>query len=402
MSNESIKLIAIGDVQSHRKDPKSLFGLVKDHFRGADLTICQLEATLSNKGAVRTDVRNPVHRVPPENVDALLSAGINIVSFAGNNNLDYGLEAFFDTIELLKRNNIMVVGAGKNLSEARSPVYLTAKDTTIAFVNFCSLLRDGYAATSSRGGISPLRVYTFYEPLENIYEQPGSPSRTITMMDHNDLKEALDSIKKAKEQSDIVVASFHWGVHFTHDLAIYQPDLAYAAIEAGADIVLGTHPHCLQAIDVYKGKYIFYSLGNFAFEQSNPIARKGVSEYLSFYNLHMDEELPEHPHPSHCRKTMITKFIIQNKAIESVSILPVYFNNNSLPEPLSRGSKMHTEIMGLMKDLCSEIGTELEERGDEAIVLPTKTHDIDTRKWVRDRKMSYPWLARLSTESKRA
>ena len=291
-----------------------------------------------------------------------------------------------------------MVGAGADLSEATAPVTLTAGDTKVAFVNFCSILRDGYEATSTRAGISPLHVSTFYEPLENIYEQPGTPPRTVTVVDNRDLKRALDTIRRAKQDSDIVVACFHWGVHFTHDLATYQPDVGYAAIDAGADIVLGTHPHCLQAIDVYKGKFILYSLGNFAFEQEAKVAREGVSKYLSFYGLPTDAELPQHPHPYHCRKTVIAKFTIKEGSVDQLVLVPCFFNADAQPEPLMAGTALFENVVGLIERLSAEIGTSVERRGDELVVLPEKVLAIDARDWVRDRVLSYPWLQKIAVE----
>lgn len=399
MPDNTVKIAAVGDVQPHRDNPDDLFVLVKEHLEWADVRVCQLEATLSEKGTVRTDVRNPTHRVPPENVKALTSANFDVATFAGNNNLDFGLEAFSDTIELLEHHGIKVVGAGNNVDEARSPVLLKVGNTTLAFLNFCSILRDGYRATEKRAGVSPLQVATYYEPLENIYEQPGTPARTITIPDHADMQAALDFIRQARDMADVVIVSFHWGVHFTHDLAMYQPDVAYAAIDAGADLIIGTHPHCLQAVDVYKGKYILYSLGNFAFEQPVPAARKGVKEYLSFYSLPTDPELPEHPHPAHCRKTVVAKITLKGNGVERLSLVPVFFNGERQPEPLSPGSVLHGEIASLMDSLCSEIGVRTVVDGDELVVLPTKTQDIDAREWVRERSLSYPWLNRLSMDS---
>jgi hypothetical protein len=264
-------------------------------------------------------------------------------------------------------------------------------------VNFCSILRDGYAATAGSPGISPLRVSTFYEPLENIYEQPGTPSRTVTVPNQADLDVCLAQVRAARERADVVIGCFHWGVHFTYDLAEYQPEVAYAAIDAGCDLVLGTHPHCLQAIDVYKGKYIFYSLGNFAFEQPEAIAQKGVKEYLSFYGIPLEPELAVHPHPRHCRKTILVKIAVAEKSISGVSFLPVYFTDDAVPEVQEPGSPMYEDILGLMDELCDEIGTHVERRGGEAFVPLEKARDVDTRRLVQSRKNSYPWLRRLAT-----
>jgi poly-gamma-glutamate capsule biosynthesis protein CapA/YwtB (metallophosphatase superfamily) len=393
-SGASVRLVAVGDVQPNRPDPGSLFNLVKPQLEAGDLRVCQLEATLSERGTVRTDVRNPAHQVHPRNIEALTAAGFDIVSFAGNNNLDYGLDAFQDTIDLCRSNGIEVVGGGRSLAEASAPVVLPANGGRVAFVNFCSILRDGYAATPARGGISPLHVSTFYEPLENVYEQPGTPSRTVTMVDQQDMRRVTDAIARARDQADIVVGCFHWGVHFTHDLAMYQPDVAYAAIDAGADLVLGTHPHCLQAVDVYKGVPIFYSLGNFAFEQDTS-ARHGVRAYLSFYGLPVDETLPQHPHPRHCRLTVITTISFEGRKVTEARLTPTYFNDDAQPEPLEAGTSRHDEVMTLLEDLSAEIGTSITPDGNDGIVQPEKVKPLDTRTWVRDRAMSYPRLSQL-------
>lgn len=394
-ADKELLLIAVGDVHPHRDRPETLFDKVNDELKNADIRICQLECTLSDKGILRTDVRNPAHRVPPENVRALIAAGFDVVTFAGNNNLDYGVEAFLDTIHRLKKEGISVVGAGENLEEARRPVIVERGGIKFGFVCHCSILRDGYEARDDRPGLAPLHVRTFYEPLENIYEQPGTPAKTITIPDYYDLQAALHSIRQAKAMADIVVACFHWGVHFTHDLAMYQPEVGYAAIDAGADLVLGTHPHCLQAIDIYRGKAIYYSLGNFAFEQSLEIARRGVSEYLSFYGIKMDLDVPSHPHPRHCRQGMILKCAIRDKKIHRMSFIPTLFGKSGQPETLSEDSEEFREVFVLMKGLCGEIGVELSVENGEVVVPETKSRDVDTRDILRRSKISYPSLRRL-------
>jgi poly-gamma-glutamate synthesis protein (capsule biosynthesis protein) len=230
--------------------------------------------------------------------------------------------------------------------------------------------------------------------LENVYEQPGTPSRTVTVIDQHDLGRVIAAIAHARAQADIVVGCFHWGVHFTHDLAMYQPDVAYAAIDAGADLVLGTHPHCLQAVDVYNDKPIFYSLGNFAFEQ-NTLSRTGVGEYLSFYGLSMDDTLRQHPHPRHCRLTVVTTITFEGRSVVEARLTPAYFNDTAQPEPLEAGTPWHDEVMGLLVDLSAEIGTSIVRDGNDGVVQLEKVTPLDTRTWVRDRAMSYPRLGQL-------
>lgn len=396
---DTVLMVAVGDIQPNREKPETLFEAVKPLLADGDLRVAQLECTISDKGVCRTDVRNPAHQVPPRNIGALTAAGFDVVTFAGNNNLDYGLEGFTDTLDRLRSAGIRVVGAGSNLTEARAPLTVERHGISIAFVNACSILRDGYEARRDRPGIAPLKVKTFYEPLENIYEQPGTPARTITVADADDLEQVLDSVREARQQADVVVACFHWGIHFTYDLATYQPDVAYAAIDAGADLILGTHTHCLGAIDVYKGKFICYSLGNFAFEMPESIARPGLTEYLSFYGIPLERDVPTHPHPAHCRRAGVFRVTLSKKGVERLAFVPTLFTTRAMPEPCRPGTAEFDEIVTLMKELAEPLGTDLFLERGELVASPEKRRNVDTRALLRRRKFSYPSLQRLATMS---
>jgi poly-gamma-glutamate synthesis protein (capsule biosynthesis protein) len=389
-----VRLVAVGDIQPNRSEPEQLFSRVAEELAWGDLRVAQLECVMSDLGTCRSDVRNPAHRVDPKNIDALTAVGFDLVSYAGNNNVDYGVEAMKDTMSRLHEKGIKTVGAGETLEEAVQPTVLTANGTKVAFVNFCSILRDGYAATPKRGGISPMRVSTFYRPLENIYEQPGTPAHTVTQLDEDDVERMRTSIAQARESADVVIACLHWGAHFIHDLTEYQPVLGYAAIDAGADLVIGTHPHCLQAIDVYKGKFILYSLGNFAFEQPGDIAQRGVAEYLSFYGIPVETSVPTHPHPRHCRMSAIAKVSISGGQVTQLNLVPTVYSDEAFPE-VAQGV-WRERIVALLQALCDELGTVVEDDGAELIVRPEKREPIDALALVRRRPMSYPWQQRLA------
>lgn len=393
MGRSEVVLVAVGDVHPDRPEPETLFDLVAAEIRSGDLAFCALECLLSEKGVLRQDKANPIHRVAPSNVRSLESAGFNVVSFAGNNALDYGPEAFLDTIDLLRNHQMAVVGVGKNLRQARSPVVVNVNGTRIAFVSHCSILPKGYDATDKRPGVAPLKVRTFYEPLENIYyEQPGTPCRTITVPDPDDLEAVIASVREARGLADVVVASFHWGVHWVYDLATYLPEVAYAAIDAGADLVLGHHPHCLQAIDVYKGKAIFYSLGNFAFETTNPA--RDASASLSAYGF-VGERTKSVYHPPHTRQCIMAKCLIVGGRVEGVTFQPSIMGNREKPELLKSNDPRFTTIFELMSDLSEELGTSLVREEDTIRVALEKKRDCDARKVIRQRKISYPHLRRL-------
>ena len=176
----------------------------------------------------------------PENVKYLHDLGVDIVGLANNHTFDYGIESFTDTLETLENAGIPYVGAGRNDTEAYAPVYLGAGGITI-----------GYVAASRA-------EYTIYT-LEATATEPG-----IAWCYENE--RFLQSVREAAAHADFVVVLPHWGVEHSTVLEDVQIESAHQYIDAGADIVIGAHPHILQGIEYYNGKPILYSLGNFWFD----------------------------------------------------------------------------------------------------------------------------------------
>ena len=175
-----------------------------------------------------------------ENVKYLHDLGIDIVGLANNHVFDFGEESFLDTLDTLKDAGIPYVGAGLTIDEASSPVYLEANGVKVAYV----------AASRAE--------YTIYTPEAGKYT-PG-----IMWCYDNEL--FLEEIREAAANADYVVALPHWGVEHSTELEYEQIESAHAYIDAGADAVIGAHPHILQGLEYYEGKPIMYSLGNFWFD----------------------------------------------------------------------------------------------------------------------------------------
>lgn len=179
-------------------------------------------------------------RSTPSHVKYLDDLGIDIVGLANNHVYDYGPDAFEDTLTTLENDGMPYVGAGHNLSEAMSPVYLKADGFTIAYVaaSRAEKLKMTPQATETEGGI--LRCYD------------------------NEL--FLQAIREARANADFVIALPHWGTEHSTVLEEAQTSGAREYIEAGADAVIGAHPHILQGIEYVEGKPVVYSLGNFWFD----------------------------------------------------------------------------------------------------------------------------------------
>lgn len=373
-ADTDIVVYAVGDVGPDRANPGTIFQHVTGVLSQGDIAFCQLEVNLSNRGI---GPRGRENARDPKIAAAIKEASFNVVSFASNHCLDAGYQAFFDTIDYLKEQGLWVIGVGRNIEEARRPAIIECKDTKIAFLSYNSVLREGYWAEDNRPGCAPIRVWTLYESLDP--HQPGLPCRMIhTFPYRDDLKAMVEDVKKAKSQADLVVVSMHCGIHIMPAvIAEYQMDIAHAAIDAGADLILQHHAHILKGIEVYSGKVIFYGLGNFAVEvyfmtEEWAASREG-KENIKYLNPDWKPPYPDYPSfpfPPDSRKTIIAKCTINNKEITKVSFLPAYINKQGEPEILVPEDKRFGEVVRYMESITrdQELGTTYTIYGDEVII----------------------------------
>jgi len=377
MANKAdIVLYAVGDVAPDREDPGSIFQRVTDLLNGGDIASCQLEANLSNRGTPLPQARL-ASRIKPETAQAIKEAGFDVVSFASNHCMDWGREAFFDTIDALKEQGLPVIGVGSNIEEARKPVVIECKGTRIAFLAYNSILPQNYWADIDRPGCAPLRGLTLYEQIE--HDQPGTPCRIHTFPRRDDLKAMADDIRKAKSQADLVIVSMHWGIHFIPAvLTDYQRESAHVAMNSGADLIIGIYAHILKGIEVYAGKVVLYSLCNFALDlrPTEKLLKNSGYKEIKALNLSWkpDPEYPTDFLPPDSRKTIIAKCIISNKVIKSVSFLPTYVNKQSQPEVLTSKDERYGEVVRYMEEITRDQGLDTKYiiNGDEVIVYESQ------------------------------
>ncbi len=366
---EEICFIATGDINLNRERPESSFATTAQLLKAADITFGQLEANLSDRPSPQVHAPS-ICCVPAKNVSALTYAGYDIISFAGNHALDAGVQAMFDTLDTLKKNGIAVIGAGKDIEEARKPVILERKGTRIGFLAYNSIIPAGYAAGPDKPGCNPIRVSTYYEVVDN---QPGTPPRILTVPNKEDVKAMEESIRALKKEADLVIVSQHAGVHFQQSvIPMYQKEIGRAAIDAGADLIIGAHAHILKGIEVYKGKVIFYSLCNFAMDAflSRQVRTPHARQLFALYKYEPDPEYKTYPFPYESRKSLIVKAIISGKKIIRVSYLPVWINKQSEPELLPRTDSRSDEVIKYMDWLCQdqELSVHFSREGDEVVI----------------------------------
>jgi poly-gamma-glutamate synthesis protein (capsule biosynthesis protein) len=348
-----------------------MFRNVAPLLKEGDIGFCQLEVNFSTRGTPLPQARLPM-RADPAGARAIRDAGFHVVSFASNHCMDWGQDAFFDTIDALERASLAVIGVGQNIAEARKPAFIDCKGTRIAFLAYNSVLPMAYWAEEGRPGCVPLRAFTVYEQIE--HDQPGTPCRVHTFPHKADLAAMVDDIREAKSQADLVIVSTHWGVHFIPAvIADYEKEIAHAACDAGADLIVGHHPHILKGIEVYKGKVIFHSLCNFALELPFQFDKnlRGTTRHKEIQDLNPQWEAdPEYPMPPDTRKTILVKCMLSGKTIEKVSFIPAYLNNRAEPEFLRSGDRRFTEVKEYMEEITKGQGfdTEFIINGDEVTV----------------------------------
>jgi poly-gamma-glutamate synthesis protein (capsule biosynthesis protein) len=247
----AVSLIAAGDVMLGRSLGEGIlangaawpFEFVSGRLAAADLTFVNLESPVSERGEpVNKDF---TFRGPPAAIDGLLDAGVDIVSLANNHAYDYGPEALLDTLDLVSAAGIVPVGAGRDAPSAGEAVVLERNGLRIAFLAYVSTPPDsgtGYSLEGTQATADAPGVNWLY------------PERIPT------------DVAAAETIADVVVVSMHTGPEYQENRSDLQVQAAHAAIDAGAALVIGHHPHVLQGIESYNGGLILYSLGNFVFD----------------------------------------------------------------------------------------------------------------------------------------
>ncbi len=206
----------------------------------ADIFMLNNEFPYTDRGT-KTEGKTYTFRAHPESVKHLYDMGVDIVSVANNHVYDYGKESLLDTLTTLEEAAMPYVGAGRNIEEAIKPVYFIANDYKIAYVSATQIEQGDYPDTKGAGENSA-GVFRCWNP-EKLYEV----------------------VTEAKTNSDFVVVYIHWGTELSETLHWAQTDQANGLVEAGADLIIGDHPHCLQEIAYIGDVPVVYSMGNFWF-----------------------------------------------------------------------------------------------------------------------------------------
>lgn len=209
-----------------------------EHMQNADVMCLNNEFTYS-LGGEKMPGKSYTFRANPERVNVLKEMGVDVVKLANNHSFDYGSQSLLDTLDTLDNADIRYFGAGRNLEEAMMPVYMEVDGKIIAFVG---------ASRAEKNIMTP-------QATEN---EPG-------ILRCYDTELFVETIKEAKKNADFVLAYVHWGTEYSHQLEDVQLTTGKEYLDAGADVIIGAHSHCLQGMEYYSEKPIIYSLGNYWF-----------------------------------------------------------------------------------------------------------------------------------------
>jgi len=245
-AEEEVSLIAVGDIMLSRDVATKIYQYndinypfldTRDYLKTADLVFGNLETPIT--AGRRISSYEMVFRADPGVENAMRDANFSVLSLANNHTLNFGANGLTDTFDYLTGAGILYSGAGASEARAWAPAFIETKGIKFAFLSYA---QSNFVPAAYRAGTGPV----------------------VAIMDKEKMASA---VAEAKERADFVIVSMHAGTEYVAAPNRVQTDFARAAVDAGADLVLGHHPHVVESAEVYKGKYIFYSLGNFIFDQ---------------------------------------------------------------------------------------------------------------------------------------
>ncbi len=337
-------LLAGGDVALNRTGGRGAFGALARRFGSAGAAFVNLELPLSDRGEPQPE--KILLRGSPRMAEALTEARMDFLSLANNHILDYGDDAFADTLALLESRGIPFAGAGPSLRAARRAAVIERGGLRIGLLAFSSIIPRGFAAGPGKSGLNPVRALTAYRPWRDLGEYPGTPPEILTWADPADLGRMKRDIRALKKRVDLAIVNHHWGTSMNHAVQDFQAEIGRASVDAGADLVLGGHAHVLQGIEFHRCRPIVYSMGNLIFDFDIPFFTKASRQAFLFG----------------CKLT--------KAGAEGCHLIPCASGDFEAPRILSPGRGAGRGIAGLMGRLSEPLGTQIRASGARLLVRP--------------------------------
>lgn len=320
---EALSLLFTGDLVLDEPDPDHWLGGIAAATRAADLTIGHLEVPHTRAvEELAGDV--PAPGADPAHLAALKRAGFDAVSLAGNHIADCGAAGIADTIAELDRLGIAHAGAGADLTQARAPAWLAGKGRRIALLSYNCVGPEAAWAAEARAGCA-------YLPIATRDGAPVAPAADLVAVVPQALAILRADIAAIRDEADLVVVALHKGiVHTPARLAPYERMLGWAAIDAGADIVIGHHAHIVRGIESYRGKPIFHGLGNgcvvtraLSPAQDHPARAEWAERRKALFGFEPDPAYTLAPFHPQAVNAMLGSVIVRGDGRLEVAIVPV-------------------------------------------------------------------------------
>jgi len=327
-----IDLMFLGDIILDVPEPDHWLAGIAPVTRAADLAIGHLEVPHTKyRHELAGDV--PAPGADPAHLAALARAGIGMVSLAGNHIADCGAQGIADTIDELDRLGIAHAGAGANLAAARQPAVVMRSGRRVALLSYnCVGPEIGWAG-KHRAGANPLVVAA-------ADGGPSRPQADLVEADPASLTLMARQIAEARGYADVVVVALHKGItHRPAALAPYERPVAYAAIDAGADVVVGHHAHIARGIEFHRGKPVFHGLGNgvvvthaLSPSQAHPARAEWAERRKRMFGFEPDPAYPLAPFHPEAVNGMIGRCRIADDGTIDTAFLPIWFAPPGRPE----------------------------------------------------------------------
>lgn len=371
----SLRIAAVGDLIVDRPDPDEFFTASAPVLRAADLTIGQLEVPHATTTAVAT-VDVPAPPADPAHLAAVARAGFDVLTLAGNHIADAGGEGIVETIAAARAAGMATTGAGADLASATKPVILSRGGRTIGVLSFNCVGPTDSWATSRRPGGAYVRVYSHYEA---IGANPGGPPSVHTFADPASLATMRETISEVAARVDVLVVALHKGlVHIPAELAAYETEIARAAVDAGATMVVGHHAHILRGIEFYRSRAIFHGLGNFVTvtDALTPAAasvdeqREWAERRRRLFGFEPDPRLPSwYPFHPESRNTAIAVLDVSPTGRLAWGVIPCWIGKGAQPVPHGDDQRGR-DVIDYIRRITAEEGfdTEFAWEGDEVRV----------------------------------
>jgi poly-gamma-glutamate synthesis protein (capsule biosynthesis protein) len=334
---QPIVVLATGDLIIDEPEPDRYFEPAHATLAAADVLVGHVEVPFTLEREVSLNI--PREARDPSKLGALRRAGFHVASLAANHLYDEGIAGVRDTLEGLRANNIVPFGAGMNLAEARESAVVERGGLRLGFLSYNLVGPKAAWAGSRKPGGAYVYILSSYE-LD--HATPGGTPNVFTGAEAESLERMCDDISTLRSRTDFVMVSMHKGTVHTPALVMpYEKQVARAAIDAGADTVVGHHAHILRGIEVYKGKPIYHGLGNFV-TVTHALSPVGVSDpdewalrRLKLFGFVPDPETPEYPFHPESRNAMVAKLVLDDGRVDA-RFVPCRINRRSQPEPTGR------------------------------------------------------------------